>query len=349
MQAFKVNVLLMIGALLVLSSCDKDETVVKRRGERQVYVLTQDGHIYDIMGDMIMELPNCEYASEIISDGNDYFVSGKSTKDKVGYWKNGKWNTLHIDFVDDVNHETQGIAKWDYYIYLYDYPYVLKNSGIFPLDDCDNFFPASQCIAVSNGKCYLTGVEWFDDDSNNAVIYYEHKGRYAKSILPKPSPDLNSSATTIYAYDTDHTIVGGHVGIEPCIWVDQELQVLPRTFNAPAYEVDIPLGHVSSTTRIDGHIYACGYEEDENNQMHAVLWVDGVPQHPLSPRRENIIWSFAEELIAYGDDLYMLTFECYETDSSDGVDGINVDILIWMNDRIIARYNGIDIVNFTVV
>ncbi len=342
-------ILLALGALILLSSCEKDETVVKRRGERQVYVLTYDGQIYDMMGDMIMQLPNCEYASEIISDGDDYFVSGKSTKDKVGYWKNGKWNTLHIDFIDNVAHETQGIAKWDYYIYLFDYPYILKNSGIFPLDDCENFNPSGQCIAVSNGKCYLAGMEYHEDEPNDAVLYYEHKGRFAKAILPKPSPEMSGHATTIYAYDTDHTIVGGHVGTEPCIWVDQQLQLLPRTYNGSVYEVDLPLAHVSSVTQLNGHIYAAGYETDDDGNDRAVLWVDGVPQHIQNEHSKKIIFSFAEELIAYGEDLYMLTFECYEQEFPNGEKDTKLDILIWMNDRVIAKYNNIDIVNFTVV
>ena len=217
--------LLTLSALLLLSSCDHDDPkTIKRRGERQIYVLTSEGHIYDLMGDRIMELPDCEYASEIITDGDDYFVSGKNSKDKVGYWKNGKWNTLHIDFIENVSHETQGIAKWDYYIYLFDYPYILKNSGIFPLDDCENFSPSGKCLAVSNGKCYLTGMEYHGDIPSDAVLYYEYKGRYAKAILPKPDADVNGHATSIYAWDTDHTIVGGHVGEEPCIWIDQQLQ-----------------------------------------------------------------------------------------------------------------------------
>ena len=349
MRAFYINLILVIGALVLLSSCEKDEIKVKRRGERQIYVLTSEGHIYDLMGDRIMELPDCEYASEIISDGDDYFVSGKSTKDKVGYWKNGKWNTLHIDFIDNVSHETQGIAKWDYYIYLFDYPYILKNSGIFPLDSCEDFNTSGQCIAVSNGKCYLAGMEYHHGEPNDAVLYYEYKGRYAKAILPKPSPDVSGHATNIYAYDTDHTIVGGHVGTEPCIWVDKELQVLPRTFDAPPYEYDLPLGHVSSTTYLNGHIYACGYEDDEDHNMRAVLWVDGIPQHIHSGRQEKVLFSFAEELMAYGNDLYMLSFECYEHVLPNGETDTNLDIFIWMNDRIIAKYNNIDIINFTVV
>lgn len=347
-QIFKSCILTVI-ALLLLSSCEKDEPKVKRRGERQIYVLTSEGHIYDLMGDRIAELPDCEYASEIISDGNDYFVSGKNSKDKVGYWKNGKWNTLHIDFIDNVSHETQGIAKWDYYIYLFDYPYILKNSGIFPLDSCENFNTSGQCIAVSNGKCYLAGMEYHNGLPNDAVLYYEYKGRYAKAILPKPSKDVSGFATCIYAYDTDHTIVGGHVGQEPCIWIDTVLQVLPRMFNPPQPTYDIPLGHVNSVVKLNGHIYAVGFETDDDGHDKAMMWVDGVPQPIVSGRQEKIVFSIAEELIAYGDDLYMLSFECYESKLPNGETDTKLDIFIWMNDRIIAKYNNIDIVNFTVV
>ena len=83
--------------------------------------------------------------------------------------------------------------------------------------------------------------------------------------------------------------------------------------------------------------------------MHAVLWVDGIPKHILTPRHERMRFSMADELVVYGDDLYMLTFECYEFDQPNGETDFDIDILIWMNDRVIAKYNGIDIVNFTVV
>ena len=347
MRTFRIYNLFIICALILLSSCSHEEPTVKRRGERQILVLTAEGHIYDWMGDKIMELPDCEHASEIISDGDDYFVSGKNSKDKIGYWKNGKWNTLHIDFIDNVSHETQGIAKWDYYIYLFDYPYILKNSGIFPIEDCE-YFSASN-LAVSNGKCYIAGGEYHGDDPNDAVLYYESKGRYVKAILPKPSENVSGHATTVYAYDTIHTIVGGHVGFEPCIWVDQQLQVLPRMYNPPLPELDIPLGHVSSIARLNGHIYACGFVTDDEGHDQAVMWIDGVPQRVHSGRQEYMLFSFAEELIAYGDDLYMLSFECFEYELPNGETDYDIDILIWMNDRIIARYRHIDIVNFTVV
>ena len=43
-------------ALFMFTSCQHDEPTVKRRGERQIYVLTYEGQIYDLMGDMIMQL-----------------------------------------------------------------------------------------------------------------------------------------------------------------------------------------------------------------------------------------------------------------------------------------------------
>jgi len=301
------------------------------------------------MGDMIMELPNCEYASEIIPDGDDYFVSGKNAKGKVGYWKNGKWNTLHVDFIDDVNHEIQGMGKWDYYIYLFDYPNVLKNSGIFPLEDCEDFVPIARCIAVSNGKCYITGRQQHEDGPGDAVLYYEHKGRYAKSILPKPSADMDSYSTCVFAYDTVHTIVGGHVGLEPCIWVDQKLQVLPRMYNATPQEYSVPLAHINSVAKINGHTYAAGYERNDEGDNMAVLWTDGVPQEINSGRRSKVLYSYILELVPYGDDLYMLSFECCEYELQNGETDIKLDILVWMNDRVIAKYNDISVVNFTVV
>lgn len=53
--------------------------------------------------------------------------------------------------------------------------------------------------------------------------------------------------------------------------------------------------------------------------------------------------------MAYGDDLYMLSLECYEYKLPNGETDTSIDFFIWMNDRIIAKYDHIDIVNFTVV
>ena len=340
---------LVVCVLALLSSCQHDEPVnpIKPVDERTVLLLTSEGYIYDLSGKKIKELPNCEYASEIISDGDDYFVSGKTTKDKVGYWKNGKWTTLHVDFIDDVEHETQGIGKWDYYIFLLDYPNILRNSGIFPLQDCENFNPASRCLSVTEGKCYAVGKDYINDhsDEHEAVLYYEHKGKYVKEILPKSSQDVNAAAFTIYAYDATHTVIGGHVGEEPCLWVDKQLQLLPRTYDVHDESGDgFAMATVSSVTRIQSHIYAAGSESNEEGQEVATLWVDGVPQHLLSGD-EGLKWSWITEIIAYGDDWYALSLEII--DKADGDSDVN--ILIWLNGSIIGRLQSIDVVNFTVI
>ena len=100
--------------LTLLSSCEHDEPVnpIKPLDQRTVLLMTPSGEIYDQNGEFVTQLPNCTFAAEIISDGDDYFVSGVQSKGRVGYWKNGKWNTLHVDFIDDVDHWTYGIGKW---------------------------------------------------------------------------------------------------------------------------------------------------------------------------------------------------------------------------------------------
>lgn len=335
--------------LALLSSCHKDEPKdsIKPVEERTVLLLTAEGHIYDQTGKRIMELPNCEEAAEIISDGDDYFVSGTHTKHKVGYWKNGKWNTLHVDFIDDVDHEIEGIGKYDYYIFLYDYPHVLRNSGIFPLEDNERFNTTTKCLTVSEGRCYVVGWDFYDGEGehHDAVLYREHKGKYVKEILPKPRADVDAAAFTAYAYDATHTVVGGYVGLEPCIWVDNQLQILPRTYDVNIEEgLGLSMASVSSVTRTREHIYAAGSELNENLSDVATLWVDGVPTHLVSGR-EGLSWSWITEIISYGDDLYAMSMEII--DKPD--DNADVDILIWLNGEIIAKYNEIDVVNFTVL
>ena len=336
-----------IAALLSLSSCSHDDpdNPIKPAEERTILLLTYQGHIYDQSGKKIAELPNCEYASEIISDGDDYFVSGKCTKDRVGYWKNGKWNTLHIDFIDDVEHETEGIGKWDYYIFLFDYPNILRNSGIFPLEDCEDFTTTGKCLSVFEGKCYVVGCEFRNNKGgyNDAVVYYEHKGRYAKEILPKPREDVNASAHSIYAHD-GHILVGGRVGNEPAIWVDKQLQLLPRTYDI-SDEDGSAMSIIASVTRNSKHVFAGGYEYDDDMNEVATIWVDGVPKHLVSGQKD-LFWSNVEEMICYGDDLYVLTTEIVpKGDSGD----FTVNILLWLNDTVIAKFNRIDIVNFAVL
>ncbi len=334
-------------AMMSLLSCARDEPSdpIKPREERKVLLLSGDGHIYNLAGEKIMDLPDCEYASEIISDGDDYFVSGKSTKDRVGYWKNGKWNTLHVDFIEDVEHETEGIGKWDYYIYLYDYPYVLKNSGIFPLEDCENFNTSGKCLSVFEGKCYVVGTDLKTNlgGYNDAVLYYERKGRYAKEILPKPREDVSASAHAIYAYG-DHTLIGGRAGNEPVIWADKELQVLPRSYEVYDDE-GMAMAGVVSMTRVGERVVAGGYEYDDDWNEVATIWVDGELKH-LSSGDKGVWWSTVDEVIGYGDDLYVLTMEMV-ADEDHGESQVN--ILIWLNDTVIAKYNKIDIVNFVVL
>ncbi|MBP5498866.1 MAG: hypothetical protein J6X81_05820 [Muribaculaceae bacterium] len=347
MQTFKSYILPAICVLLSLSSCnDEPDPTIKPAEERTVLLLTGEGHIYNQAGEKIMELPNCEYASEIISDGDDYFVSGKCTKDRVGYWKNGKWNTLHVDFIEDVEHETQGIGKWDYYIYMLDYPNILKNSGIFPLEDCEDFTAPSKCMSVSEGKCYVVGTDYHleDGEFNDAVLYYEHKGHYAKEILPKPE-GVNAGAFTIFAWNATRTVIGGRVGDEPCLWIDKQLQMLPRTFDVHDESgLGLPVAAISSVTCTKDHIYAAGSENDTEGNEVATLWVDGVPQHLLSGD-EGLYWSWITEIISYGDDWYALSIEMVKKSDGD----TDVNILVWFNGTIIGRYHGIDIVNIAVL
>ena len=78
--------------LLLAASCQHDEPddLIKPEGERKVLLLTPKGEIYDQNYEHVTSLPGCNYASQIISDKGDYFVSGINNNERVGYWKNGK-------------------------------------------------------------------------------------------------------------------------------------------------------------------------------------------------------------------------------------------------------------------
>ena len=349
MRHFLFYQFMAICALFLLSSCEHDDPVdpIKPREERTILLLSSEGHIYDQTGQKIEELPNCEEANEIISDGGDYFVSGKTTKDRVGYWKNGKWNTLHVDFIEDVEHWTDGIGKWDYYIFLFDYPNILRNSGIFPLEDCADFVPADKCMSVSEGRCYVVGRDHPNDDNKrqNALLYSEHKGKYVKTILPKSREDINAAAFAVFAYDRTHTVIGGRHGEDPCLWVDGQLQILPRLYDTHDLTGEgLPMSYVTSVTYINGHTYAVGSDVKEDRNEVAMLWVDGVPQH-LCTDNEGLYWSWATEIIGYGDDWYALSVEM--ANKPDG--GNDLYFLVWLNGSVVATYRKIDIVNFTVL
>ena len=255
--------LLAICALSLFSSCSHEEPVnpIKPVDERTVLVLTHDGYVFDQVGDLIAQLPNCRFAAEIISDGDDYFVSGTQSKDRVGYWKNAKWNTLHVDFIDDVDHWTYGIAKWDYYLYLLDIPNVLKNSGIFPLEDLHDFIPASHALAVSEGKCYVIGYGFGDDNADGhylPVLYTNYK----KEFLPMPGAAITGECHAIYAYDRDHTIIGGFIDDLPAVWVDKEYEIYPVSYPRELEDDEYLLGTVESVAKCNDHIYAAGFEYD---------------------------------------------------------------------------------------
>ena len=333
--------LLAICALSLFSSCTHDEPVnpIKPVDERTVLVLTHDGYVFDQVGDLIAQLPNCRFAAEIISDGDDYFVSGTQSKDRVGYWKNAKWNTLHVDFIDDVDHWTYGIAKWDYYLYLLDIPNVLKNSGIFPLEDLHDFIPASHALAVSEGKCYVIGYGFGDDNADGhylPVLYTNYK----KEFLPMPGAAITGECHAIYAYDRDHTIIGGFIDDLPAVWVDKEYEIYPVSYPRELEDDEYLLGTVESVAKCNDHIYAAGFEYDFNNKSLATMWTDGVPEHFLSGW--ECTSSHAVGVHTYGDDVYLLTYE-YNNDTDES------RTHLWMNGRIIMTYENISPSGFTIL
>ena len=333
--------LITVITVLSLSSCEHDDPVnpIKPLEDRTVLVLNFNGDIYDQNGELVAQLPNCTQAFEIISDGGDYFVSGIQSQDRVGYWKNGKWNTLHVDFIDDVDHIIYGIGKWDYYIYLLDIPNVLKNSGIFRLENCHDFMPANHGLAVSEGKCYVIGYGFGDQAGfvqYQPVLYTNYK----KEFLPMPEGAETGECHAIYAYDSDHTIIGGMIDAMPAVWVDKEYEIYPVTYPRETLGDEYLIGRIQSVTKCNGHIYAAGFEFDYDKAYYATLWTDGVPVHYLSG------WECSNsqflQIQSYGDDVYMLTIEYNdETDESR--------THLWMNGRIIKTYNNIQPSSFTIL
>ena len=339
-QKFLYHIFL-ICVLASLSACEHEEPVgpIKPVDERTVLVLTSGGEIYDQNGDFVKQLPNCTYAAEMISDGDDYFVSGVQSKGRVGYWKNGKWNTLHVDFIDDVDHWTYGIGKWDYYIYLLDIPNVLKNSGIFPLEDCHDFVPANHALAVSEGKCYVIGYAFNGDlgHSHYQPVLYTN---YKKEYLPMPEGAETGECHAIYAYDRDHTIIGGMIDAMPAVWVEKQYEVYPVSYPRETLGDVNMIGRVSSVTKCNGHIYAAGFEIGYDKKMYATMWTDGVLAHYLSGW--ECTSSDAIEVHSYGDDVYLLTSEYNnETDESR--------VHLWMNGKLIRTYKNIQASSFAVL
>ena len=336
-------ILIMQAFLLLASSCqhDEPENYIKPEDQRKVLFLTNTGEIYDQNDQLVTALPNCTFASQIISEKGDYFVSGTNENKRVGYWKNGKWNTLHVDFIEDVNHWIDGIGKWDSYIYLLDHPHVLKNSGIFRIEDAKRFLPAKEALAVSEGECYVVGHKVTDDSNGEflPVLYTEHKGVYEKEVLPMPDGIDTGEALAIYAYDKKHFIAGGYVGREPAIWVDRELRILPRFYDCTGEEGQhYPFGIVQSIALCNGHIYCGGFEymDDEAEKAVPTLWCDGKPTHlVVGADKENYFSGRVVEVAAYGDDVYTLTQELYDDD-----DGMPLYLsALWLNGRLLRIYD----------
>ena len=340
-----VYAILAICAVTLLSSCDHEEPVnpIKPLGERTVLLVTSSGEIYDQNGDLVTQLPNCTFASEIISDGDDYFVAGVQSKGRVGYWKNGKWNTLHVDFIDDVDHWTYGIGKWDYYIYLLDIPNVLKNSGIFPLEDNQHFIPADHALRVTEGTCYVTGYQETDKEAHYAPVLYSNRSKdtYKKEYLPMPAGAMTGECKAIYAYDRDHTIIGGIIDRKPAVWVDKQYRIYEVSCPELLEEGTYPVGRIETITMCNGHIYAAGFEYNEKLDLIATVWIDGIPSHYQAQESDEST-SQAIEIYSYGDDVYLLTQE-YSTESGD------LMTYLWLNGHIIRSYTNIEVSGFTVL
>ena len=340
----------MICAQFMLSSCESDEPAksVKPPEERTVLVVTSRGEIYDQTGKLVKQLPDCTYASEIIADGDDYFVAGVQSKGRVGYWKNGKWNTLHVDFINDVDHWTYGIGKWDYYIYLLDIPNVLKYSGIFPLEDCHDFIPADHGLCVTDGTCYVIGYELTDIFSDDEESFYvpilytnRSKEKFKKEYLPMPAHAKKGECQAIYAYDRTHTVIGGSIDRLPAVWVDKQYQIYEISCPELLEEGSYPVGRIDAITMCNGHIYAAGFEYDHNQKLVATVWIDGLPHHyVVYTDMEHT--SQAIEIFTYGDDVYVLTSE-YDVELGD------YSNFLWINGQVMMSYPGIEAAGFTVL
>ena len=331
-------------AVISLSSCEHDEpgNLIKPVEERTVLVLTTEGDIYNQKGELVTHLPYCIFASEIIADGDDYFVAGVQSKGREGYWKNGKWNTLHVDFVDDVDHWVSGIGKWDYHIYLLDMPNVLKNSGIFRLEDADIFMPADHGLRVSEGKCYVIGSGLTGDETRyDPVLYTSHKDKFKKEFLPLPEGARSGECKAIYVSNRDHTVIGGIIDRLPAVWIDKQCLTYPVSCPELLDEGNYDVGRIVAITECASHIHAAGFEYGADGFLVATVWTDGIPVHYVADE-DNSDDSQAIDIYSYGDDVYLLTRE-YHADLGQ------YQIHLWMNGKVITSYPEIEAAGFTVL
>ena len=342
----------LFAALFLLSStsCEHDEpdNPIKPVDERRILLVNAIGDVYNLNEELVTTLPSCKAVSQIIVEGDDYFVSGSSSKDRVGYWKNGKWNTLHVDFIDDVDHKSFGIAKWDSYIYLLDLPNVLKNSGIFPLRNSENFIAARHGISVSEGVCRVVGSDLVETPvhARVPVMYSEYKGAFVSERLPLPPDVTKGDALAVYAYDRSHVVVGGYAGREPAIWVDKHLQVLSRSFSVTNSYETLPYGMVEAVVSIGGRIYAAGSQYyDEENQV-ATVWCDGIATQ-LRASGDDFVSSEVMDIQAYGSDLYILTLEYAMVHKGENSYPALSSVL-WMNGTVVGKIQYKGMVSFAV-
>ncbi len=142
--------------------------------------------------------------------------------------------------------------------------------------NCHDFIPATHALAVSEGKCYVIGYGFGDNNADGhylPVLYTNYK----KEFLPMPGAAITGECRAIYAYDRDHTIIGGIIGGLPAVWVDKEYEIYsvscPRELSGNEYLI----GSVESVTKCNEHIYAAGFEVDYNKTSLATLWTDGAP------------------------------------------------------------------------
>ena len=302
MRHFLFYQFMAICALFVLSSCEHDDPVnpIKPREDRTVLVLSSDGKIYDQTGQLVKELPNCTFASEIIADGDDYF-------------------------------------------YLLDIPNVLKNSGIFPLEDFHDFIPADHALRVTEGKCYVIGYEFSKEDAQYVPTLYTNRNKdtFKKEYLPMPIGAKTGECQAIYAYDRDHTVIGGSIDRLPAVWVDKQCQVYEISHPELLDEGSYLIGRIDAITMCNGHIYAAGFEHDENENLISTVWIDGIPHHYLYDP-DNDSFSQAIEVYSYGGDVYMLTSEF---DNESG----KVATFLWINGMVVMSYPGIEASGLTVL
>lgn len=329
----KRSLLLIAAALLTLAfltACGSDEPSqggpiqVKPEAERNIWILTQEGEIYDQTGAKVKTLPDCDYASQIIPFGTDYYVTGRNLDYKsngFGYWKNGEWVTV-LDYEEPYAVTTsQLICKQYNDIYLlaakseptgnYGW-YIYKNGKPTRQDDCNRSHSEYMDMSVSGNNTYLVGYEYDDDDFLSTPLLWIN-GK--KESLPIGDA-IGARPSCVCASGSTRNIVGGCVmnvnnGLgKPALWIDHQLTILKTSS-------DTRWGQVYDVLESNGHIYALGYENEK-----ATLWIDNKPEvyHHNSFENETSS-SYGVQMQLYGSDLYVLTNESYT----------DVYYHIWMN------------------